>query len=179
MRCAPDARGRRGQGVEPFWLDLQPTARAGAVRAFVETKQSGIDFGERASRLLKKPGDLLTLPGDGVAFGVVFVVGGHVTSGLDDAIETLREALGAAVGRSSKSGQSGAGIVRLDGDHPRVAVDDELAQWSAIRRNRNAGEVCVIEDGQHLRLGSRQRSTRLCDEPLINFQSSLSQLVPH
>ena len=70
-----------------------------------------------ASGLLEEPSDLLTLPGNGVAFGVVLVVRGHISRSLDDAIEALREACGASDRYRSNFGQPVSWINSFDDDH--------------------------------------------------------------
>jgi len=100
------------QCVEAFDCDLEPADRARSVPSFVEASLGGGDVGKRVSSFLEERCDLLALPGNGVAFGVVFVIGSVIARCLNDAVEAAQKTRGALNGRSTQFVESGAGIVR-------------------------------------------------------------------
>lgn len=73
-------------------------------------KQYDRPRGERDSRLVEECCDLLALPGNGVAFWIVFIVGADIARGFHDVIEAAHETRGAPYGRRAQFVQLGAGI---------------------------------------------------------------------
>ena len=103
---AVDAGRRCRKRVQARVRDWAAAGRAGAVPTVVEALLRGVDVGERRSRFVEEGGDLLALPGDRVAFGIVFVIGCHIAGGLDDPSEAVSQTRGAPSRRRAQFVQS-------------------------------------------------------------------------
>lgn len=91
-RRAADARPCRGQGVEPGLADGLVAALAHPVRPRLEAGECGLHLGQVVAHLLDQRTDLRALERDGVALGVMLVVGVGVEGGRHDVVEVAGQA---------------------------------------------------------------------------------------
>lgn len=112
-RRTPDTRRCGRQRIQAVNGDVSTTTRTHAVRRRIETSDRCVDFGEFGPGFGEQGSDLLTFPGDRVALGIVFVVGGAGPSRLHDALEGAREARNASVCLGTQFGETDARIPRI------------------------------------------------------------------
>lgn len=89
---ARDTNGCGREGFQSLCRDVSCAVDAAAVDTVVEACLGSSKLGERLARFLEKSGDLLALPRNGVAFGIVLVVGRLTTGSPHDLVEAVSEA---------------------------------------------------------------------------------------
>ena len=129
---------------------MRTARRADSVKPITDALFGSLNVGKGAARFGEQCCELLPFPSNGVAFWIVFIVGGDIARSLDDAIETTQETRRAPGGLNPQIGEPGLRVTQSAPRYRQLIITLHSQVWTISNPRASKQDTADIKQQHRL-----------------------------